>query len=910
MDTESNLKRAGAYREAEKHERFRIKWMVAACALGLLSSVLVWPAHVLLFEGITRQNVADVGAYFTNIFSLNAVGYVQIYYGEWVKAAFASGKYLEPLWLLPAIVTAVLIAIGSAVNRHNKTPNIYGDSTWANEEDIKRMESQDLLGTDRGRLMHFGFYKKQPLRMVESLSSLLLAPPGTGKSVGFIVPSIVNMDSASLLIHDLKPELADMTSGYRERLGPVFVLKWAAIDAPDGELINEEDLPTTPPKLLLRDENGDLVQDEESGRYRTQPIFYPSWNPLSPKSLPQNPQQRDLAVERLANVLCPDPSSGGDKFWTGRARSAIVGLVHYLLGKVGRGDYEGIPARWIDREASFPMLIDWWSEAQAGSEENEDPLRGVLMEAVRDIREENEKARQAGKPEPYSQRAFTELTSLANTPDKTRGGILTTMDEALMPFRQEAVRQRTSYSDFSFSDLRGVLKPEAIDREKAKKSLDPKHRPAYTAQDWEPITIYISVSLQDARALSVISGLFVEMANTYLVAYGPNATDDHGRRLGPYDFGFLLDEAPQMPKLQETVINGPATGRSKRVFYCIVGQDFAQFETKYSKADVETLISTTAFKLVLTLNNDTAAKRLSEMAGKFTYQKTSYSDKSDGGKGVEKIIKDLIPGSKKSKSQSFEAVELLKPSYLMSLPKGKHVILVQNFMNKPIEADTAQFFKYPEIAAKVFNMRTQQGPRPAPPMAIYRMEERAHALREGREIAEAKRSNSMQLVLTPRDLRALRGTLDHDEPDDMHDDVYVVADMTLQPNGPDFAALDTSKGVTVYRSVADLAAHIRRRRILVFNSETVTGDLNPSLAKVGVEPLRPDLIEMLSERAAGVEEPVADDLYVLGHEGSCGLRPPDDRANFTHMEAALWMADIFSFVLGIEDQVRLIRQLH
>lgn len=98
------------------------------------------------------------------------------------------------------------------------------------------------------------------------------------------------------------------------------------------------------------------------GSIRVGPSFYPSWNPLGPSSIPSVGPKRDLYIERLAAVLCPDPQGGGDKFWTSKARAALIGLVHFIVVKSEIGqdrnfpdiDESGIPLRWRGKEASFP----------------------------------------------------------------------------------------------------------------------------------------------------------------------------------------------------------------------------------------------------------------------------------------------------------------------------------------------------------------------------------------------------------------------------------------------------------------------------------------------------------------------------------------------------------------------------
>lgn len=960
MDMERNLKQAGAYDEAQKHAAHKKKWIFLTILVTFVALHLAYPVYHLatninaLFgvTGITDGSkfarlMAPIATYFLDLvgyypWSPRDMGFacplpspatypcamryyildtlVGLFRTQPTDAAVLSAL---PLVLPPLVAAVVTFMLGKETNKYNATPNIYGNARFATEEDIGRMEAENLVGLKKGKLMLLGVFNGQYIRLCETLSTLLLAPPGAGKSVGFIAPSIVNMDGASLLIHDLKPELHTMTSGYRGKLGPVYMLKWGTTDKPNGELVDDLEKHTYNPDLFLKDEKGNPIRDPETGRLKTRPIFYPSWNPLSPLSMPVDPSQRGLYIDRLANVLCPDPSGGGDKFWTEKARAAIVGLAQYLIAKVDLGNYNNIPAQWHGMEPSFPMLVDWFTYAQMNATEGDDPMREVFRQALDEARQANETAIRSGRTPPYPDRAITELTALMQAPDKTRGSILSTLDGAMLPFKQETVRQRTSKSDFSFADLRGVPSEKAKAREAEKKKKDPSYRITYAPEDYQPLTIYICVSLQDARALSVISGIFVESANNYLVSYAPNMTDDQGRRLGPYAFGFLLDEAPQMPKLQQTIIDGPATGRSKKVFYTIVGQDFAQFEAKYSKSDVETLISTTAIKVVLAQNNDTAAKRISEMAGKLTYTKVSLSDKPAGEK-LPPIIKDFVP-KKKSKSESMEGVELLKPSFLMSMPKDQHVLLVQNNMNTPIKCSTPNHFRekprtlwtrfakkrdrflYPDLAERIFNERTKMGPLPAPPMPMAMMDKAIADIERAKQVAEARKSPKIMLIATPSDIQALRRD-EFGEPMARGSE-YAVVEVELMEDGPDFCSIAEGAAIHVTSDLATLQKLVAGQRFLVFDQKTLERDINSPLEQAGLPRLIPELGEFLMSRAQAINEQPAPDIYVLGQDGGASLRVAADPGLITPAYTLHWIADIMTFVMGIEEQVRLIRMV-
>lgn len=671
------LAEAGAYEELELFNKYNNKWIFIAILVGIFTVITAFPVYYLtaLWNVPILDRLSFAGSFYADFFNMlifaNPSGrdFFESYISYWLvgmpSRSIPAPSVLYPIYAVLAYAFAFPIILGLAgrkMNPYRSTPNIYGDARWATVDDVMKMGARSLVGFNKrlfliGRLIDKKDKKNKNGRLIqmdETLSILLLAPPGTGKSIGFIVPSTVVMDDCCLFIHDQKPELFDMTSGHRNGLGPVFQIKWSAQDAPNGELLNEEQVKRTSPDLLLRDEDGNLVKDED-GNYRTKPTFYPSWNPLSPKSMPGPGDKRDLYIDRLVNVLCPDAKSG-DKFWTEKGRVGLLGMIQYLVAKVDyathpliKGGWKGIPEQWHNREASFPMLIDWLNWAQLEyNDDSDDPMKQMFKVCIEDAKKMDIEFKKV-LGQSVLNRASNELVSLMNAADKTRSSILQTIDAALNPFKNAAVRQRTSTSDFAFYELRGMPTDEAKKRELARMDLELQkgkiYKPRYKKEEFRPVTIFISIPAEDAKTFSSLTGIFVDAANAYLVANGPNAVDDQGNQNGPHDFGFLLDEAPQLPKL-DTIMNGPAVGRSKRVFYVIVGQDFGQFMEKYSKEEVETLKSTTAIKIILAQNNDTSAKQISQMVGKMTVKKNSLSEKSGGGngKGLGGAVEEMMQG--------------------------------------------------------------------------------------------------------------------------------------------------------------------------------------------------------------------------------------------------------------------------
>lgn len=940
--TDVALKESGAYEEGKLHDKYRYRWIIGASIPAAILLPLLVPFYALFAvwgDGYGNKlpwdtKITFVKTYFSDLLnvilgSINSAAFIQQYIIYWFKVPVQAYIPFYALITTWAVFPFIIAVIGMKGNPYRKTPNVYGDARYATEEDINSMAKRNLIGfsSDTGpqpfRLFLVGRFrdkKNKPklLKMGETLSILLLAPPGTGKSIGFIVPSTVTLDRCSLFLHDQKPELFDMTSGHRATIGPVFQLKWSAQDLPNGDYLNQSQRNLISPELIERDEEGNEILDEEN-RVKTKPIFYPCWNPLSPKSMPAPGDRRDLYIERLVNVLCPDTKSG-DKFWTSKARAGLIGMIQYLVSKVDfathpliKGSWEGIPESWQGKEASFPMLIDWLAYAQLKYDDgSDDPMRQMFKACVEDARRMDDIFdKKIGMR--VLNRAINELTSLMNTPDRTRGSIIQTADEALSPFKNAAVRQRTATSDFAFYELRGMPIPEAKAREQAKvlsaQQQGKVYKPRYKEDEFRPVTIYISIPLEDAKTFATLTGIFVDSANAYLVANGPNAIDDQGNQNGPMDFGFLLDEAPQLPKL-DTITNGPAVGRSKRVFYVIVGQDFGQFMEKYSKEEVETLKSTTAIKIILTQNNENTAQQISKIVGKMTIVKHSYSPKSSGGsqtKGVGGAIEDVIKdiGSKKMQaSESLEGVDFIRPEQIMAMPEGRHLVIVQNYANRPLMLETPKFFEEPEIISKVYNLRKFSGPAPTLPMPkdlMVMAKERWESTRlqeaEHADLRAKIEDPRVIIVLSPEDMASMR----HTEPSFSQE--WSFCPVQIPPEAS-FVEDPMDGSTLTLTDPTEASQIIDGGRVLVFDKDTLNR-LNEWLDSADQPKISEELAIFLNSSAVGVGEMEADNLYELGYQGSVRLDLTENPENVEPHKAARWVVDIMTYILNVEEQRRL-----
>lgn len=686
----------GLQKRGEEWEEYdhAVQWMSLTVIITLLVTIFLavisMPLGYVIGNGISKESMDNVGKFMGMIF--NDPSYLFLRYWNWMRQI---GNYHGPfsfsLWLpvLPILSLPIGLIIGAVTNPYRFQSNIHGSGRIATLKDIKAMKLLD------GFCMVIGKFKGYYLKLPETLSTLCCAPPGTGKTAGVVIPTIFNSKGLSLVINDPKPELCFTTSGARAKEGPVFIINWGAEDNP------------------------------------AEGLYYPSWNPLSPTALPAQGPGRDMYIDSMCNILVEDPKGGADPHWSQTGRAALTGFIHFIASKcekarandyfIGRvyegkldeedkqvleGYYEDIkmhnpaavraisdlrnnnltvenyvpigtwdllPEKWVGREACIAMIMEWLTEAQIkqGQEIKRRLAEGDQMAAMADpMRDLLDAAIEESRKYGYSQRAYTELSTLSNMPDKERGSVMSTAFAGIGVFKNSAVVSRTSFSDLQFKDLRGMKDP--------------------ITGEWKPISVYLSINQVDARALGVISGIFIELMSSYLISNPPNYVNATDGKMGPFPALFVLDEFPQMPKLK-AVIDGPAVGRGQKVSYLLIGQDLGQISGKYGKDDLETVISTTACKVILSQNNEQTAQRFSKMVGNKTVQTSSYS-KQEG------FSKQANPFSKNVNYQ-LQGVSVITTSQLLSLPMLKQVVLYQSYIDRPIIADSPRYYLDPKMRA-------------------------------------------------------------------------------------------------------------------------------------------------------------------------------------------------------------------
>ena len=696
------------------------------CLLFLCLAMLAFAGFwILAFKGFAGNWLVDTA----NWFRLFVYDYERVadFYASWFQNAWA-------IWWPMPKVPAIMLLIGLLAtivirlqNPHDKLRTIHGNSRVATMKDLKRWKrwrdtwfspknsmSTNLL--DQGGIVLGKFHKKY-LQTNATLTSLVLAAPGSGKTSGVAIPTILNahMRDWSMFIFDIKGELYQETAGYRSECSAVLRFeprgnsgaRWNPLSPthslPDGGKLFENmmKLDAALEKLygkraldarvtLLKEishnndwENWIVRSPEElaellpDAKGKIAGVMKNEVTHLT-KAIAGMQADREGYLQKLVFGLVPEPAGGGgnSKHFIDRARSAGFALMGYTIAYC---EADGI-------EPNMGRLIDIWSNAvdehggaQDGNKEQQGNAHDGALQSMID------RCNDYGYPE----RVRQELISLKNTPPEERGSIFSTLDNGLAIFKMQTVRDRTSTSDFRLDDMRGMT------------GADGKQY---------PVTLYIIVSLEDIKPMAPIMVMLTEAMQSRLISQSPAFVKTARKVL------FLLDEFAQLPKMT-TLLSGPAVGRGQKVGNLLIAQSYGQIKETYGADGLKSLLDTTEWKIILPLSDGSTAKEISEMIGNQTIYEQSESSQRIRPFG---IFGDLLFGIVESfsdnkgqnrandvnESRSLKGKPVFSPSDLMSSDTddvwraGQQIVLAYRRYNRPIVADTPYFFKDNAVLAR------------------------------------------------------------------------------------------------------------------------------------------------------------------------------------------------------------------
>ena len=132
-------------------------------------------------------------------------------YEAYAPRVFAKGGAIAASGGLLGILAAVVGSVWRS--RWERRVTTYGSARWAERSDLVKAK---LLGGDG---VFLGRWKRDYLRHDGPEHVMAFAPTRSGKGVGLVVPTLLSW-TGSAVIHDIKGENWELTSGWRSQLGP------------------------------------------------------------------------------------------------------------------------------------------------------------------------------------------------------------------------------------------------------------------------------------------------------------------------------------------------------------------------------------------------------------------------------------------------------------------------------------------------------------------------------------------------------------------------------------------------------------------------------------------------------------------------------------------------------------------
>ena len=579
--------------------------------IGLYIAAAMFPSR------LADINVAIPDGYIISIFGSKLYN-VSMYLSIMLDLVSDTGTKTTKLFFLksiaPLLVTIILLAIAMFWEHINPKPNTHGTAEWADTNYLEQLylfrdspispiigvSEPEYLTTIYKWICDFDEYRalgqKPPKEKVERLHKFValmrqlnirrlmrgktdthyavIAPTGAGKGVGIVNATLLGGWRESCLVTDLKGELWDITSKYRQDVLGQMVMKFN---------------PTVLHRQNVR------------------------WNPISEIRWGTEHEMKD--VSNLAEVLVP--RGKGDPFWVNSAKRLLSAVIIYLK-------YHDMKhPRPVEKEGDSPYhetsLKDVLTFFAGMVVEDPNNIKESEKKRIKSFQEslsyiiEHEKMLPISIPIKNSDGTYemhhigpdeidfisprvsansiypnihpTVLTTFLEYKDlayNTFSGIVTSITTPLAPYAEPILAHNTSTCDFHVTDL--------IRSDKA-------------------ATLYIVLPLEDQTRVAPLFNLLVDMMMKKATADGNHANK--------HKILLLLDECANFGKIEslQTMINAV---RSYGIQLMRFFQGRNDIERVYGKEN--SILNNCSYHIYLKPQEIADLKFLSERIGKTTVE--------------------------------------------------------------------------------------------------------------------------------------------------------------------------------------------------------------------------------------------------------------------------------------------------
>ncbi|PAF46743.1 hypothetical protein BKH41_08520 [Helicobacter sp. 12S02232-10] len=297
----------------------------------------------------------------------------------------------------------------------------YGKSRFANIKDLRKLD----LNYEKGLIL--AKYKNKFIRCIEPLTSLIVAPPGTGKTASIVIPNLLTIQNSCVVL-DIKGELIQKTAGYRQKILKNKVLIFSPM-----------------------------------GKDNTM-----KFNPFDEKCVKNfNFVQKKRLVEEVANTLfVAEKGKDPNDFWLASAKQLFIFFALYDLCVKGKSSF-GDLAQAIQKDYYEELEGDFKKECEfeeeVFDEENQqaqtiikrDPKANTLTAFFRQVSLKEYKTEELHNTNVQEFVLVQNQARIYSTsPQETFGGFTANYMVYLNVFTNPDVAEATGSMSFDYEDLR------------------------------------------------------------------------------------------------------------------------------------------------------------------------------------------------------------------------------------------------------------------------------------------------------------------------------------------------------------------------------------------------------------------------------------------------------------------------
>ncbi len=500
--------------------------------------------------------------------------------------------------------------------------------------------------------LYKGLNSLKPTYYDAPLSTLIIAPPESGKTAAVAVPNLLNVPSSCVVL-DIKGELFDLTAGYRQQVlkNKIFVFDSLGNDNTlkfnpfDKRIVEKLDFNR---KRRLVDEVGNTIFAEDGANkdpHWTQQaknlfVFYALYD-LCVHNTSTFFEIASAPIKNYVPLINPQSRFYTELYECQSSDNGFVKENGRYMAKVENG------VKKMKPNVNVELL--WYK--QVAEQVYTDPENPKNYDGSVNHLEKDDQGNIIMKEGMLDPIIRNEANKWAKANDKEFASIKSVYSRFMQVFTSYQVKNATDSMSFEYEDLRA-----------------------------DNISLYIKIAQTDIDTLAPLIRILLESIAKNLLLKESKKFEER--------VYLFLDEFVRFGKLP-FLLEMPALSRSYGVVLIFITQSNALIEKYYGKEDARIVNSTVAYKVIFKMDDLEYAKQVSEEIGKMTRKTRSHSTE----KG------QLITGGTSSIGK--EAWDLLSAQDIMNIDKDEVIILVSGHKAKPLKLKANYYFKNKELLSRI-----------------------------------------------------------------------------------------------------------------------------------------------------------------------------------------------------------------